>query len=72
MTLSEGLGLATQAALLISVCVGIGVQLRTQVNVRKIEVATNSMKDALIEATALSSGLEGEKRGRQAEKDERG
>jgi hypothetical protein len=40
-------------------------------DVRKIEIATNSMKDALIEATAKSSGLEGEARGRAAEKKDR-
>jgi hypothetical protein len=40
-------------------------------DIRKIELATNSMKDALIEATAKSSGLEGEARGRAAEKKDR-
>lgn len=32
-------------------------------NVQKIEVATNSMKDALVTATATASDLVGEKRG---------
>ena len=32
-------------------------------NVQKIELATNSMKDALIESTAKASDLEGERRG---------
>jgi hypothetical protein len=34
---------------------------------RQIEIATNSMKDALIVSTAKASELEGEKRGRAAE-----
>lgn len=36
-------------------------------NVTKIELATNSMKDALVAATAKASGLEGEQRGRDNE-----
>lgn len=36
-------------------------------NVTKIEVATNSMKDALVASTAKASDLEGEKRGREDE-----
>jgi hypothetical protein len=47
--------------------VSVIVQLRTQFNVGKIEKATNSMKDALVAATAKSAGLEGEARGRAAQ-----
>ena len=35
-------------------------------NVQKIEIATNSMKDALIVSTERAAGLAGEERGRQA------
>ncbi len=47
-------------------------------NVRKIEIATNSMKDALVSSTAKASDAEGEKRGiaigvaQSADKAERG
>ena len=34
-------------------------------NVQKIELATNSMKDALIDSTAKASELEGAERGRK-------
>ena len=47
--------------------IGIWAQFRTMRNVRLIEIATNSMKDALVAATEKSAGLEGEKRGREAE-----
>jgi hypothetical protein len=36
-------------------------------DVHKVELATNSMKDALIVSTALASDLAGEKRGRENE-----
>ena len=36
-------------------------------NVQKIELATNSMKDALVQATKEKSFLEGEKSGKQQE-----
>lgn len=36
-------------------------------NVLKIELATNSMKDALVASTAKASELEGAERGRQEE-----
>lgn len=36
---------------------------RVAENVQKIETATNSMKDALVQSTAKASDLEGEKRG---------
>lgn len=37
-------------------------------DIRKVEVATNSMKDALVKSTALASGLEGEAKGRADQK----
>ncbi len=37
-------------------------------NVQKIELASNSMKDALVAATDKASGLAGEQRGREQEK----
>lgn len=37
-------------------------------DIRKIELATNSMKDALVEATAKASQAEGEIKGRADEK----
>lgn len=40
-------------------------------NVQKIEIATNSMKDALVAATDKAAGLAGEQRGRQQAADER-
>ena len=36
-------------------------------DIEKVEIATNSMKDALVAATATAAGLEGEKRGAAAE-----
>lgn len=39
-------------------------------NVQKIEIATNSMKDALVEATKVAGLAEGEKVGRAAQKSE--
>ena len=39
-------------------------------DVRKIELATNSMKDALVQATAKASMAEGEAKGRQDAHDE--
>jgi len=62
------LSIALQVAMLIGVCITIVFQISTQLNVRKIEVATNSMKDALVAATAKSAGLEGEERGRAQER----
>lgn len=58
------LSIALQVAMLAGVLVTVCIQVVTQLNVRKIEVATNSMKDALVAATAKSAGLEGEARGR--------
>ncbi len=40
-------------------------------DVQKIELASNSMKDALVASTAKASGLEGEQRGREQEKKRR-
>jgi hypothetical protein len=58
--------------MLLGACVYVYGQIKAvRSDVRKIELATNSMKDALIEATAKSSGLEGEARGRAAEKKDR-
>ena len=71
--LQAWLSTATQFAVLVGVVVGIGLQIRvatrlrqTQADVHRVEVATNSMKDALIVATDKASGLAGEKRGREA------
>ena len=36
-------------------------------DIHKVELATNSMKDALVSATAMASDLAGEKRGREDE-----
>ena len=36
---------------------------RAAANIKTVEIATNSMKDALVSATAKASDLEGEKRG---------
>ena len=65
--MSDILAIVIQLAVLVSVVISIGIQVRTQTNVRKVEIATNSMKDALIVATAHSAGLEGEARGRAQE-----
>jgi transcriptional regulator of met regulon len=43
---------------------------RTQSDVKKIELATNSMKDALVEATATGEHAKGFEAGRQTEKDD--
>jgi hypothetical protein len=69
----------TQGVMLFGACVYVYSQIRglrgqittAHEDIRKIEVATNSMKDALVAATAKSSGLEGEARGRAAEKKDR-
>lgn len=63
-TITEWVTLAIQVGMFIGVCITISIQIKTQLNVKKIEVATNSMKDALVAATAKASGLEGEARGR--------
>jgi hypothetical protein len=48
----------------VGIFVTIAIQLRTQFNVKKVEIATNSMKDALVKATGEAAGLAGEARGR--------
>jgi hypothetical protein len=71
--------IATQAMMFFGACVYAVAELRrlrgqvltARDDIRKIEIATNSMKDALVAATAKSSGLEGEARGRAAEKRDR-
>lgn len=60
--------LGTNIVLFIGVVIGLFVQVRTQINVRKIEIATNSMKDALVAATDKAAGLAGEARGRAQQK----
>ena len=57
------LSVALQFAMLIGVGVTIAIQIITQLNVHKIELATNSMKDALVAATDKAAGLAGEARG---------
>jgi hypothetical protein len=64
---SDILAIVIQLAVLVSVVISIVIQVRTQTNVRKVEIATNSMKDALVAATERSAGLEGEARGRAQE-----
>jgi hypothetical protein len=65
--MSDILAIVIQLAVLGSVVISIIIQIRTQINVRKVEIATNSMKDALVAATEKSAGLAGEARGRAEE-----
>lgn len=72
---SAWLGVVIQIAVLVSIAITALLQLLTYVSVRKarldirtVELATNSMKDALVEATRKSAGLEGEARGREEER----
>lgn len=65
--IKDWLQIAVSFLTLIGLIGTVGMQLFTMVNVRKIEVATNSMKDALVASTAKASDLEGEKRGRENE-----
>lgn len=46
------------------------LQFLNSLNIRKIEVATNSMKDALVKATGEAATLEGEKTGRALQRAE--
>lgn len=64
-TLQIWLSVIFQALLCLGILVGIIIQVKTQFDVHKIEVATNSMKDALVKA----EGLAGEQRGRDMERD---
>lgn len=66
--MSDVLTISIQIAVLVSIVIGIALQIITYINVRRVEVATNSMKDALVAATEKAAGLAGEERGRQEER----
>lgn len=62
--------LNTWILLIVALLNGLNLALagRTHVNVTKVEKATNSMKDALVETTAKVSHAEGVLAGREAER----
>lgn len=68
MTGTEVALIIAASSTLVTSLVSAAISIRNGFNIKKIEVATNSMKDALVSATAKASHLEGLAEGKANER----
>jgi len=67
MTGTEAALIISSSATLITSMTAAALSLRNGFNIKRIEVATNHMKDALVESTAKASHAEGLAEGKAAQ-----